>query len=120
VSAAVIDTVVGDRDDEAARSIERKAHADLLRDIFGPAPLHPILIDPSWRAPTVAALAQAAYEERQLPPGLLDPARLAVLCDALEEAGCPPDHRLLLHLRGPAHTRGCFAVDLILGRQSAA
>jgi hypothetical protein len=42
---------------------------------------------------------------------------LAVLADALEEAGCA-DAGLLGHLRsrGP-HVRGCWALDLILGRE---
>jgi hypothetical protein len=30
----------------------------------------------------------------------LDPSRLAVLCDALLDAGCPADDEILLHLRG--------------------
>jgi hypothetical protein len=63
----------------------------------------------------VTSLATAAYDERILPSGELDPARLAVLSDALEEAGCD-DPDILNHLRssGP-HVRGCWAVDLILG-----
>ena len=40
--------------------------------------------------------------------------RLAVLADALEEAGSPDE--LVAHLRGPGpHVRGCWCVDLILG-----
>jgi hypothetical protein len=54
--------------------------------------------------------------ERSLPSGELDPARLAVLADALEDAGCTdaelPGH---LHSAGP-HVRGCRALDLILGK----
>jgi hypothetical protein len=61
-------------------------------------------------------LAQALYEERELPSGHLDAARLAVLADMLEEAGCA-NPRLLGHLRGPGpHVRGCWAVDLVLGQ----
>ena len=48
--------------------------------------------------------------------GTLDDARLAVLADAVEEAGCP-EEELLAHLRSPgAHVRGCWAVDLLLSR----
>jgi hypothetical protein len=48
---------------------------------------------------------------------MLDRVRLAVLADALEEAGCA-DANLLGHLRGPGpHVRGCFALDLLLGKQ---
>jgi hypothetical protein len=65
----------------------------------------------------VSSLAQAAYDVRLLPSGELDAARLAVLSDALEEAGCT-DGALLSHLRGPGpHVRGCWAVDLILGKK---
>jgi hypothetical protein len=64
----------------------------------------------------VVALAQAAYDQRELPAGHLDRARLAILADALEEAGCT-DQTILGHLRGPGpHVRGCWAVDLILGK----
>jgi hypothetical protein len=123
---------------------------------------------------TVLALAEAAYQERSA-GGALDNARLAVLSDALEEAGCPreeiqatkrqrgfscpkcgrkgtrrrgvgfeheyrcpsavcdapawePDeeievkttvpHPLLAHLRSPGpHTRGCWVLDLIRGKE---
>jgi hypothetical protein len=73
----------------------------------------------------------------------LDPARLAVLSDALEEAGCD-NEELLMHLRGwepcqcrygygpppgkpqctngwasstRPHVRGCWALDLVLGKE---
>jgi hypothetical protein len=89
----------------------------LLRDLFGPLPFRPRDIAPSvrtWNGGTVLRLAEAAYAERQLPAGTLDPGRLAVLADALEEAGVT-DVELLAHLRGPGpHTRGCWALDLLL------
>jgi hypothetical protein len=103
----------------AAKETEIRAQADLLRDLVGPDPFHTPAIDPAWRPPAVVALAQAAYEERQLPDGLLDPARLGVLADALEEAGCDDEH-LLAHLRGPGpHPRGCFALDAARGSKTS-
>src|SRR5439155_13554801 len=66
---------------------EYAAQADLLRDVTG-NPFRPVAFNPAWRTPTVTALATAAYEERILPAGILDPDRLAVLADALEDAGC--------------------------------
>jgi hypothetical protein len=91
----------------------------LLRDLFGLLPSCEVRIEPAWLAwdnGTVRRLAEAAYEERQLPSGHLDPTRLGVLADALEEAGCP-DAELLGHLRGPGpHVRGCFAADAVRGR----
>jgi hypothetical protein len=69
----------------------------------------------SWNDGCVARLARAAYDDR-LPEGGLDPARLAVLADALEEAGCR-DADILGHCRsGGEHFRGCWLVDLLLGK----
>jgi len=88
----------------------------LVWDIFG-NPFGPAALDPAWRTPTVTNLATAAYNERAMPSGELDPARLAVLADALEEAGCQ-DAEILGHLRSPGpHARGCWAVDLALGKE---
>src|SRR2546423_1792808 len=45
-------------------------------------------------------------------------ARLAVLGDALEEAGCT-NEPILTHLRGPGpHVRGCWALDALLGQDA--
>ncbi len=86
----------------------------VARDIFGnsfrPATPH------SAPSRVHATLAEAAYEQRHLPSGVLDVARLAVLSDALEEAGCT-DADILAHLRSPGpHVRGCWALDLVLGK----
>jgi hypothetical protein len=96
------------------------AESLLLRDLFGPLPFRSVSIDPSllrWHDGIVVRLAQAAYENRQLPAGTLEPERLMVLADALEEAGCQ-DQEGLAHLReqGTAHVRGCWTLDLLLGK----
>jgi hypothetical protein len=90
--------------------------ADLLREVLG-NPFRPITRHPFWVTPDVSLLAITAYDQRALPLGTLDLARLAILADALEEAGCA-DEALLSHLRSPGlHVRGCWALDLILGKQ---
>jgi hypothetical protein len=89
------------------------AQARLVRCVFGnpfrPAPR----LDPAWLAWDDGAarkLAEAAYDERAFD-------RLPVLADALEDAGCT-DPELLGHLRsGGEHARGCWAVDLLLGKE---
>jgi hypothetical protein len=90
--------------------------AALLRDIVG-NPFRPVALDPAWLAfsgGTIPNLARAADEDRLLPSGHLEPNRLAVLADALEEAGCT-EASILEHLRGPGpHWRGCFPIDLLL------
>jgi hypothetical protein len=98
---------------QKARPSVREAQVALLRDIIG-NPSRPVTLSPAWQSPQVVALAQAAYDHRDLPSGHLDPTRLAVLADALEEAGCGQAD-LLGHLRGPGpHVRGCWVVDLVL------
>jgi hypothetical protein len=92
----------------------------LLRDNFGPLPFRPVRLGPAWLAwngGTVRRLARVVYENRSLAAGTFDEARLAVLADALEDAGCT-DPDLLGHLRGPGpHVRGCWAIDLLLGKE---
>jgi hypothetical protein len=102
-----------DHDDVFATEWDGPTGLAFLRCLFG-NPFRPATPDPACRAPAVTSLARAAYEER-LPGGELEPARLAVLADALEEAGCA-DPDLLGHLRsaGP-HVRECWALELILG-----
>ncbi len=98
-----------------ARERLQAAQCDLARDIFRYHSRRPSLTRDA-RMPAVLPLAQAAYDERLPPSGHLDPARLAVLSDALEEAGCT-DAGLLGHLRSPGpHVRGCWALDLVLGK----
>jgi hypothetical protein len=80
----------------------------ILHCIIG-NPFRPVACDPSWRTPTAAALADAIYTDQAFD-------RLPILADALEEAGCDhPD--VLAHCRGPGpHARGCWVVDMILGK----
>jgi hypothetical protein len=92
--------------------VESRVQADILRDIIG-NPFHLPLVPrshPARNNDTVTRLAAAIYAEHAFD-------RLPLLADALEDAGCT-DAKLLDHLRGPGpHVRGCWAVDLILGRE---
>jgi hypothetical protein len=82
--------------------------AFLLHDIFG-NPFRPLTADPAWLTPSVVRLAEAIYDGRAFH-------RLPVLADALEEASCQ-NADILSHLRDPGpHVRGCWAVDLLLGK----
>ena len=91
---------------------ERAAQAGLLRCVLG-NPFRPVSFSPAWGTPTVVGLAAAVYSDG----GFADRQVLAVLADALEDAGCDQAD-LLGHLRGPGpHVRGCWAVGLILARQ---
>jgi len=83
--------------------------SDILRDIYG-NPFRPIRIDPAWLTSTVVQLAQGIYEDRAFD-------RMPVLADALQDAGCD-DAEILDHCRSEGlHVRGCWLIDLILGKQ---
>ncbi len=93
------------------------AYCGRARCIFG-HPFRRTKPAATWRdgGGMILTLARAASAERILPAGLLDQARLGVLSDALEEAGCT-DADILGHLRAPGpHVRGCWVLDLICGK----
>ena len=71
----------------------------------------------NWNDRIIPRLAEAIYEARRLAEGTLDNAQLAILADALVAGGCD-DEILIQHCRseGP-HVRGCWAVDLLLGKR---
>jgi hypothetical protein len=82
---------------------------DLVRDIFG-NPFRPAAFDHQWRTSTAVALAQQIYDSR-------DFSAMPILADALQDAGCNNDD-ILDHCRAEnaIHVRGCWVVDLVLGK----
>src|SRR5262245_17808117 len=113
--AAAVDNWMRRLADEAVPKLREQAH--LVRDVFGPLPFRRAKAASQHRTRDVLALAEAAYEARALPSGHLESARLAVLADALEDAGCS-DADVLSHLRARGlHVLGCWALDLILGKE---
>jgi hypothetical protein len=88
---------------------ELRQLAHLLRDIFG-NPFRPVTFHPEWRTSTVVALANQMYESR-------DFSAMPILADALQDAGCDNED-ILNHCRDPkaTHVRGCWVVDLVLGK----
>ncbi|HJZ55496.1 MAG TPA: STAS domain-containing protein [Gemmataceae bacterium] len=80
----------------------------LLADVFG-NPFRPPRLDPAWLTPHVRDLAQAIDQESDFDS-------MPALGDALRAAGCD-DAELLAHCAEEAeHVRGCWAIDLILGK----
>lgn len=64
---------------------------------------------PNWLTSDVHALAGQIYESREF-------GAMPILADALEDTGCN-DATILEHCRGAGlHVRGCWVVDLILGK----
>jgi hypothetical protein len=87
---------------------EKAAHSIVIRDVFG-NPFRPTTVDPSWLTTNVGQLARFIYDSRAFD-------RLPLLGDALEDAGCD-DATILSHCRTPGeHVRGCWVVDLLLGK----
>jgi hypothetical protein len=89
---------------------QRKRLVRSIQCIFGLLPFRPMTIDPPWLTANVTVLAQSIYDDRAFD-------RLPILADALEDAGCD-NADILNHCRdGGEHVRGCWVVDLILGKQ---
>ena len=88
---------------------ESEAHVALVREVFG-NPFRPIDIAP-WRTDTAVSLAKQMYEAREF-------GAMSILADALQDAGCDNDE-VLNHCRDakPAHVRGCWVVDGVLGKE---
>jgi hypothetical protein len=87
---------------------EHAAQANLLRCILG-NPFRPAQLDRCWLTSNVASLAESIYADQAFD-------RLPILADALEDAGCD-NADILNHCRQPGeHVRGCWVVDLVLGK----
>ncbi len=86
--------------------------ADLLRCIIN-NPFRPVSIDSAWltwNCRTIPKLARCIYDDRAFD-------LLPILADALEEAGCMNKH-ILQHCRQSSeHVRGCWVIDLLLGKE---
>jgi hypothetical protein len=95
-----------------ASDAECTRQADLVRCILG-NPFRPTRLEPTWLDAHDGAarrVAQAIYDDHAF-------ADLPVLADALEDAGCTDD-AVLSHCRAPGpHARGCWVVDLVLGKE---
>jgi len=104
------------------RATEEAEQCRLFRDIFGNPfqPLPPRRSKRAWEDQklrwitgndrTVTKIAQAIYEDHAF-------ARMPILADALEDGGCT-DRAILDHCREPGeHVRGCWVVDLLLGKE---
>ncbi len=90
---------------------ELRQQALLVQCIFG-NPFKPAFLDPSWlrcNDDTVVKLARGIYDEQAFD-------RLHILANALEATGCS-DTEILDHCRIPGpHFRGCWVIDLLLGK----
>ena len=88
---------------------EQAEQCVLLRDVFG-NPFRGVGLESEWRTSDVLALAVGIYDEYAFD-------RMPILADALQDAGCD-NADILDHCRGPGqHVRGCWVVDLILGKE---
>jgi hypothetical protein len=96
---------------EEVHHLERLQQARMLRCTFG-NPFHLVTLDRAWLSDNAAIpkLARTIYDNRAFD-------RLPLLADALMAAGCTNED-ILSHCRsGEEHVRGCWVVDLVLGKQ---
>src|SRR5262245_14675476 len=86
-----------------------RSGASLIRDVFG-NPFRPVTADPTWLTQTILVLARQMYESCDFSP-------MPILADALQDEGCE-EEAVLSHCRGDGpHVRGCFVIDLLLGKE---
>jgi hypothetical protein len=87
------------------------SQAALFREVVR-GPYRPLYFRDAWRQwqdSTILRIAQGVYEDRAFH-------RLPILADTLLDSGCDSDE-LIAHCHSPGpHVRGCWAVDLILGK----
>ena len=93
----------------ARREVEQVLQCRMVCDIFG-NPFLPVTLPPEWRTEMARALAAQMYESR-------DFSAMPILADALQDAGCE-NTDILNHCRDSTtpHVRGCWVVDLLLGK----
>jgi hypothetical protein len=89
--------------------VRRNPPNSLLYDVCGD-PFRRVKFDKRWRTDTAVALAHQMYESREF-------SAMPILADALQDAGCD-NTDILDHCRdaGATHIRGCWVVDLVLGK----
>ena len=96
---------VNDAIAEKARFLKMAANPTCFTNPFASMPPKT-----AWFTTTVVSLAQSIYDDRAFD-------RLPILADALEDAGCDSAD-ILNHCRQPGeHVRGCWVVDLVLGKE---
>jgi hypothetical protein len=107
--ANLLREIIGDPFRQVALYVSGNGSGEVSTNSSGDGPWWPL-------TPQALALCEVAYRERGS-DGSLDPLTLKLVADALEEAGAD-DSVILGHLRnaGP-HVRGCWAVDLLLGKE---
>src|SRR5437763_565383 len=71
--------------------------------------LFAVAFSPEWRTDTAVSLAKQMYDAR-------DFNAMPILADALQDAGCGSEEILDHCRRAGSHVRGCWVVDLVLGK----
>ncbi len=89
-----------------------REQVELIREVIG-NPFRQLQLPPyvfAWQGGLIRQLAEAIYQEKAFE-------RMPLLGDALEDAGCY-DEYILDHCRqGKSHVRGCWVLDLLLGKE---
>jgi hypothetical protein len=111
INREIPDAEIDWEEEQVIRKGEAEAQSRILRDLLG-NPFRPVAADAAWlgrNGRAVVGIAQTVYDDRRFD-------LLPILADALEDAGCC-ETEVLGHCREPGeHMRGCWVVDLALGR----
>jgi hypothetical protein len=97
-----------DHDNQWEEAWDPATGVPLLHCFFG-NPFRPAAFSPEWRTDAALSFARQMDESREF-------SAMPILADALQDAGCDRVD-ILDHCRGLGlHVRGCWVVDLVLGK----
>lgn len=109
VAAPVWELTQSREETDKIEEAESVFQVSLVKELFG-NPFRSAAFSPESRTDTAVALARQMYDSR-------DFSAMPILADALQDAGCDNDD-ILNHCRGEGpHVRGCWVVDLVLGKE---
>jgi hypothetical protein len=112
IRKAVLGAMPAEVEHALANTEGRKPQVAFLRDLFGD-PFHPCTIEPRWlerNDGVIVKLAKSIYDAENW-------GELPNLADTLVDVGCTRP-AVLNHFWEPGtHIRGCWALDLLLGKQ---
>jgi hypothetical protein len=88
---------------------EERVQCEILRDLCG-IPFRQVRAEPSWMTVAVLDLGQRIYATR-------DFGQIGQLANAMQVAGCASGEVLGHCLQTGRHVRGCWVLDLLLGKE---
>jgi len=109
-AASAVDTVLSVTSSDFHKLLVPLFSLTVFRDVIR-NPFRPVTFSADWRTDTAVSLAAHIYKSREF-------SAMPILADALQDAGWD-NEEMLHHCRDTSlmHVRGCWVVDLVLGKE---